>query len=452
MSSPFSRRGRIRAVSFFAAVLVIVCGVAIQERYRADQLQRTVSNAYLHAFSEVTASLDRMDAALQKGQYVTSAPMFCSLCSEISAQATAAQMALGQLPMANVELEQTAAFLATVGDYAQALSRSAALEGTWTEEDRDNWSQLSQAAQTLSRQLDELELELFDGSFSIDDVAAAQARLSAATEETEEPVSGFQSVEADFPELPSLVYDGPFSQHLTDKTPLALEGLDEITGEEALTVAQELLGDETLTVEGTVEGNIPTYTLSGETDSGRRTVSITRRGEKLLSLVTQGTPAEQNLTPEQGIQAARTALERLGFGEMGESYYSLQSNILTVNFCALQDGAYCYPDLVKVSVSMADGSLLGFEAQGYLTNHHQRTLESPAVSQEEAQEMVADNLSVLSVRQAVVPSQGEYERLCWEFLCETEEGGHVIVYVNAQTGAEEKILLLLEDEHGTLAM
>ncbi|MCD8382971.1 MAG: germination protein YpeB [Clostridiales bacterium] len=452
MSSLFSRRGRIRAVSFFAAVLVVVCGAAIQERCRADRLQRTVSNTYLHAFSEVTASLDRMDAALQKGQYVTSAPMFCSLCSEISAQAAAAQLALGQLPMANVELEQTAAFLATLGDYAQALARSAALEGTWTEEDRENWSRLSQAAQALSQQLDELELALFDGSSSIDGVEAAQARLSASAEEAGENVSGFQSVEADFPELPSLVYDGPFSQHLTGRTPLALEGLEEITEEEALAVARDLLGGEALTAEGVVEGDIPTYTLSGETASGRRTVSVTRQGGQLLSLITQGTPTEQNLTPEQGVQAARAVLEQLGFGEMGESYYSLQSNILTVNFCALQDGTYCYPDLVKVSVSMADGSLLGFEAQGYLTNHRERTLDAPAVSQEEARGMVSDRLSVLSVRQAVIPSQGEYERLCWEFLCETEEGNHVIVYVNAQTGAEEKLLLLLEDEHGTLAI
>ena len=32
------------------------------------------------------------------------------------------------------------------------------------------------------------------------------------------------------------------------------------------------------------------------------------------------------------------------------------------------------------------------------------------------------------------------------------EGQHILVYVNAQTGQEEKILILLEDESGTLVI
>jgi hypothetical protein len=37
-------------------------------------------------------------------------------------------------------------------------------------------------------------------------------------------------LEADFPELPSLIYDGPFSEHLTGRAPVALEGLPAVTG------------------------------------------------------------------------------------------------------------------------------------------------------------------------------------------------------------------------------
>ena len=102
MHSSLSRRGRIRAVSFFAAVLVLSIGTAVSQHVQRIQLQRAVTNSYLHAFSEVTASLDKMDAALQKGMYVTTSPMLCSLCSEVFAQAMTAQLALGQLPFANV--------------------------------------------------------------------------------------------------------------------------------------------------------------------------------------------------------------------------------------------------------------------------------------------------------------------------------------------------------------
>ena len=453
MNSSFSRRGRIRAVSFFAAVLVLSIGTAVSQHIQRVQLQRAVTNSYLHAFSEVTASLDKMDAALQKGVYVTTSPMLCSLCSEVFAQAMTAQLALGQLPFANVELEQTAAFVSTVGDYAQALSRSAALQGDALEQDMENWQQLSAAAKTLSAQLDELELELFDGTFAIEDVAQAEQRLSEPRAEGETTgLTGFQAIEADFPELPSLIYDGPFSQHLTGRTPAMLEGREEVSEQQALEIAHLLTGHSGLTLSGKVDGEIPAYAFTCGNPGETCTVEITRQGGKLLSYFTEGHPAAQKLTPQQGIDAARQFLARLEQEDMGESYYTLQSNILTVNFCYAPQGVRCYPDLVKVSVSLEDGSVLGYEGRGYLVNHRVRELSQPAVTRQQAQKKVSDLLTVLSSNLAVIPTRGEYEVLCWEFLCEAEDGSHVISYLNAQTGNEEQLLLLLEDEHGTLTL
>ena len=453
MNSSFSRRGRIRAVSFFAAVLVLSIGTAVSQHIQRVQLQRAVTNSYLHAFSEVTASLDKMDAALQKGVYVTTSPMLCSLCSEVFAQAMTAQLALGQLPFANVELEQTAAFVSTVGDYAQALSRSAALQGDALEQDMENWQQLSAAAKTLSAQLDELELELFDGTFAIEDVAQAEQRLSEPRAEGETTgLTGFQAIEADFPELPSLIYDGPFSQHLTGRTPTMLEGREEVSEQQALEIAHLLTGHSGLTLSGKVDGEIPAYTFTCGNPGETCTVEITRQGGELLSYFTEGHPAAQKLTSQQGIDAARQFLARLGQEDMGESYYTLQSNILTVNFCYAPQGVRCYPDLVKVSVSLEDGSVLGYEGRGYLVNHRARELPQPTVTRQQAQKKVSDLLTVLSSNLAVIPTRGEYEVLCWEFLCEAEDGSHVISYLNAQTGNEEQLLLLLEDEHGTLTL
>lgn len=454
MYPSLSRRARIRAVSYFAFVLILSIGTAVSQHMQRLQLQRAVANSYLHAFSEVTASLDKMDAALQKGTYVTTAPMLCTLCNEVFAQAMTAQMALGQLPFANVELEQTAAFVSTVGDYAQALSRSAALEGDELERDMESWQQLSDAAQTLSAQLDELEMQLFDGTFTIDDVEQAEERLSQVNgEDADADVSGFQAIEADFPEMPSLIYDGPFSQHLSGRTPAMLEGQAEVTAEQALEIARALTGQSDLTLSGEVAGDIPTYVFSCAASDGTTcSVEVTRQGGQLLSWFTQGMPSAQRLSPEEGIAAAQNFLTRLGLEAMEESYYSLQSNILTANFCYAPDGVRCYPDLVKVSVSLEDGAILGYEGRGYLVNHRMRELASPTVSQEEAREKVSPLLSVQSARLAVIPTRGEYEVLCWEFLCETEDGRHVISYLNAATGAEEQLLLLLEDEHGTLTL
>ena len=145
-------------------------------------------------------------------------------------------------------------------------------------------------------------------------------------------------------------------------------------------------------------------------------------------------------------------LEKRGYPAMRESYFIDQGGILTINFAAVQDEVICYPDLVKVSIALDTGRVVGFESEGYLMNHTLRSFPVLSVSEEEARDVVSPALTVLSQQLSLIPTGGEYEVLCHEFKCRNEEGQHILVYVNAQTGQEEKILILLEDESGTLVI
>ena len=112
----------------------------------------------------------------------------------------------------------------------------------------------------------------------------------------------------------------------------------------------------------------------------------------------------------------------------------------------------CYSDLVKVSVALDTGKVCGLETLGYLTAHTVRELPAPAVDEDTARQAVPATLEVLAHQMALVPSDGQYETLCHEFKCAAENGQHLMIYVNALTGAQEKILILLEDESGTLTI
>ena len=85
-------------------------------------------------------------------------------------------------------------------------------------------------------------------------------------------------------------------------------------------------------------------------------------------------------------------------------------------------------------------------------SHHTRTLSEPVISEEDARTAVDDSLTILSSGLAVIPTSGQYELLCREFICQTPDGMHVIVYINAETGIEENLLMLIENENGTLAL
>lgn len=450
------RRVRVLAASFTAAAFAVSVGFGVQGYARAEDYRRQLDNGYRQAFTELTTAAGELDAALEKVTYATTPSLFASLCAQAYATAQAAQSALGELPYGNVELEQTAAFFAKAGDYAMAMARGTNGEGVCTDENRETLRGLAAAAGELSATLQELQLQLDGGALHPEDVAAVEARLAAAAEDGGQITGGsaFQTVEADFPQVPTLIYDGPFSEHLSSRTPQMLEGLPQVTEEEARRAAAAFAGlrAEVFTPTSDGAGNLPAWGFSALADGGELYVEITKQGGQVLQMLSSRPVGEAALSRKEGVEQAAAFLDAHGYQDMAPSYFLEGDGILTVHFAPVLDGVYCYPDLVKVGVALDNGDVVSFEAHGYLMNHGAREPAAPAVSADEAAERVDPSLTVLSRQLALIPTGGEYEVLCHEFKCQNADGGHVLVYVNAATGQQERILLLLEDENGTLVI
>ena len=447
---------QVLAVSFTAAAFAVSVGFGVQGYVRAEDYRRQLDNGYRQAFTELTAAAGELDAALEKVTYATTPALFATLCAQAYATAQAAQSALGELPYGNVELEQTAAFFAKAGDYAMAMARGTNGEGVCTDENRETLRGLAAAAGELSATLQALQLQLDGGALHPEDVAAVEARLAAAAEDGGQITGGsaFQTVEADFPQVPTLIYDGPFSEHLSNRTPQMLEGLPQVTEEEARRAAAAFAGlrAEVFTRTSDGAGNLPAWGFSALADGGELYVEITKQGGQVLQMLSSRPVGEAALSRKEGVEQAAAFLEEHGYRDMAPSYFLEGDGILTVHFAPVLDGVYCYPDLVKVGVALDNGDVVSFEAHGYLMNHGAREPAAPAVSADEAAERVDPSLTVLSRQLALIPTGGEYEVLCHEFKCQNADGGHVLVYVNAATGQQERILLLLEDENGTLVI
>lgn len=450
-----SRRGRVRALSFALALLVILLGT-IGTLLRANRLyRRTIAMGYLRAFSQVVSSVGRIDDSMQKELYVTTPAMVGALSAVIQSEAATAQNALSELPYANVELEQTAALLARLADYSSALARSAGQNGGLSGEEQETLDKLSLTVAQLRERLDTLNAQLNDGSMTLSTAEAVEQRLSALTEEGSVVAgSEFEHLETNFPTVPTLTYDGPFSDHLASADPKALAGLDTVTEEQAKAAAAKCLGlrETVFEATGAVEGELPAYTFGATVDGGSLSVAVTRTGGRVLHFYNSRTVSEERISAGEGVRFALDFLSRNGFEGMEETYRYNNSGRLTVNFAWRQGEVLCYPDLVSVTVALDTGSILSYECTSYLSNHTERELPEPEISAEDARALVSDRLEIDKEQLALIPTDGEYEVLCREFLCHAENGQHYIVCINAATGAEQKILILLEDENGTLAI
>ena len=110
-----------------------------------------------------------------------------------------------------------------------------------------------------------------------------------------------------------------------------------------------------------------------------------------------------------------------------------------------------YPDLMKLKIALDNGQILGIETTGYLNSHYERSLPQVKISKEEVKQNLNKNLEIKNESLAVIPTEFQTEIFCWEFKG-TIDDTEFLVYINAETGKEEDILIIKNTPNGTLTM
>ncbi len=444
-----SRRGRVRILSYLSA-LFLVLGIGwMVSASRAETAKRQLEVGYLRAVENLNEAMIGISNTLVKGKYANSLPMLESLSDRLKADTQTAKESLSELPFGSLHLQNTYNFLSQLGEYAASLTKKVALGGALTDTDIENMAKLETYCTALQAEVRLLEDAVQTGTITFDRLMKDLEQSEVGTQSAPIVTDGFQEFEAGFSEFPSLIYDGPFSDHLTQKEPLMTRDQQTVTVAEAQEVAARMIGRLTAELSPTGEeaGQMPAYLFSVE----QQTVAVTKAGGYPIYSLNSRLVEESTLSQAEAVARAAEYLKGLSFHSMKETYYECYGNILTVNFAATQNGVTLYPDLIKVSVAMDNGEILGFDGRGYLVNHTARRFPAATLTVAEAKQKLNPNLTVARQGLAIIPSDAQAEKLCYEFLCDGNDGEQVLVYLNVETGIEEEILILLIDENGTLA-
>ena len=100
-------------------------------------------------------------------------------------------------------------------------------------------------------------------------------------------------------------------------------------------------------------------------------------------------------------------------------------------------------------MSLGNGEVVSFTSSDFWKNLKKERTFSFNISADGAAEKISERLEIREVNRAFCLSDGGREYPCYEFVCRSGENGDVRVYVNSQTGAEEKIVLVSDTETGT---
>lgn len=445
LENQVSRRGKIR-VRLYASVLILVLFSAfVINAQKASELSRQLNADAERSLSTLEACMSSINTNLTKGLYANTTPMLSSMAISLTRDAASAKNSLSALPLSDTQLDNMLKFLSQVGAFVSTLDRKLSLGEPITSEERNQLKQLIDVSQKLLSELDTITQGVEDGSVSF---KQAGSTLQKSADQSVQIDSAFGDAEQTLTDYPTLIYDGPFSDHILNQTPKTLEGKSDISKEKALEIASDFIGIDksTLRFDSETNGVIETYNFFVDSIN----ISVCKKGGAVLYLLGSSSAGESVISPEQAVENAKNFLSAKGYKNMKESYYSTQDGICTVNFAYENEGVICYPDLIKLSVSLETGNIISFDARGYIMNHTDRPPVQSKISADEAKMSVSDYLTVMSSRLAVIPTDYKAEKTAYEFHCKTPDEQEVLVYIDVLTAKEDDILLLLYSDGGIL--
>ncbi|MBR6504655.1 MAG: germination protein YpeB [Clostridia bacterium] len=450
-----TKRFELKHILVLLIVFVsIILGLAVCMRNRENAYVQATENNYNQAFYELVSYVQNVESYLAKSMISTTPEHGAETLTHVWREANLAQTYLAQLPLGNDELSNTAKFLNQVSDYSYSLSRKNIYNEELTQEELDNLKTLHDYSVELENTLNQLSNEMFEGTLTWSELTK-EKDINLAQQVSNISQDSFGSLEENFHEYAGLIYDGAFSEHITSVEKKGLTG-DDIDEGKAKQIAEDFIGNDKIneiTSNGFSENaDIPSYDFYIRTKNDVDvTISISKKGGHIILMNSNRDVEAEVITMEQANEKGKEFLNTHGFTDMKETYYLKEGGIVTINYAYFKNDVTAYPDLIKLKVALDNGEILGIETTGYLNSHTERILNAPKISKEEAKENLNKNIELQSEGLAIIPTEWKTELLCWEFKGKVDDTDF-LVYINAETGREEDILIIVNTPNGTLTM
>ncbi|MEE0865486.1 MAG: germination protein YpeB [Clostridia bacterium] len=446
------KKGHMLSIICTLLIIVAILGFLLYKKQR--EYRQASENSYNLAFYELVGYVQNVEAYLAKSIISSTPEKSADTLTNLWREANLAQSYLSRLPIESQELENTAKFLNQVSDYSYSLSRKNIKNEQLSDEDFKNLKDLHGYSIELENTLNQLSSDLNDGRLSWEELTE-KGTVAFAQQVDNISKESFSNLEENFHEYTGLIYDGAFSEHLTgiEKKGLTGEDTDE---NQAKVKVREFLGEDNIKEINSMgfsqNATIPIYDFSINTyDEKNINISISKKGGHVVSMNVNRDINAEAINEDEANKKGREFLESKGFNNMKETYYLKQEGIVTVNYAYVQDNVVIYPDLIKLKIALDNGEIMGIETTGYLNNHEKRDISNIKISKDRAKNKLNKNLEIQSEGLAIIPTNWKTEILCYEFKGKIDNR-EFLVYINAENGNEEDILIITNTPNGTLTM
>lgn len=464
-SKLYDWKDRLKDRHMLSLVVTLVTVIAVLGLYtykRERQYRQDTENNYNMAFFELVSYIENVETYLAKSLISSTPEHGAETLTHVWREANLAQSYLARLPIGSQELANTSKFLNQVSDYSFSLSRKNIYNEKLTDDDFENLKQLHTYSVELENTLNQLSADINGGRIKWGELSQKGSSVFVS-QVSNISKDSFNNMEENFHEYSGLIYDGAFSEHITSVEKKGLTG-NNISIEEAQEIAKKFI-DESKIAEINSNGmsentNMPAYDFSIKLKDAKDkneiiTISISQKGGHIVFMNYNRNVDAETISQERANEIGKNYLQDKGFPNMKETYFLKQSGVVTINYAYNQQSVsgdvVVYPDLIKVKVALDNGEILGLETTGYLNSHYERNISEPKITKEKAKENLNKTLEIQSEGLAIIPTEFKTEIFCWEFKGKVEDT-EFLVYINAENGKEEDILVIKNTPNGTLTM
>ena len=443
-----SKRNIARIAAFLGAGVLALSIFAVGAAVKAIKYERKTEAAYEKSLNEACEYISDMNDVYIKGLYSQSAANQASMCADLWMDAYEAKNAISSLPVSEVDMSKCYSFLSKTAEYAKALEKQIAGGKKIDATEHKTLLNLQAKNKSLLNSFNALRQLYTETGAKISggiDFSFAVPKTITSTPATLESLN---SVNKNLSNSPKLIYDGPFSDNIPENEPEMLKNEKEYTLKQATEKAENFFKNTKgkLTYTGKSKGNIECYCFK----KGNCTLDLSVKGCKVVLLNSYAFVQNGKYSNRECLAEAEKYLESMGYKNMTCYYYERKNGIITANFNFVQDGVFCYTDLVKIKINTATCKVTGLDTVNYLSNHKIRDFSEKKISVAKAEASLSPYLSVISKKQALIPTEYGKELLCYEFRTKGENGTELLVYINALDGSEADILILQIDKNGVL--
>ena len=421
------------------AAAIILSTVLSQKIARMRMSQVTDDNAYKisqengykRALYSACDSMKNIDANLGKLVVSNDASHQTKMLTDVVIHANAVNQSLSDLPIADSDnLVACQRFVNQTQDYATYLLGKLSEGKALSADERASLMSLDDVATRLYSFLQEYS-ESDSGMFIVNGNGTGNVgALSDSLDKVEENAFTYEK----------LIYDGPFSESVEQKT---LKCDKKASHKDVAAKISKVFANPKFVCEIDNLGVMYVFDVDGGrvlTDCGGNVVQYEMYTEP---------SASGSIKSDECIDVAEEFCSKLGYDVKGVWVSKVQDFVTYVNCATVKNGVVVYPDLVKVAVS-SDGKVVGLEARAYLLNHRDWNVEFGIVSEKDARSAINEGLRVTNVAKALIEKDKKL-LTCYEFEAMMGDRQYY-VYIDSHTGKEVELFKVIENTEGFTVM